>query len=160
MSGASPTFTEDKSVQESSSVVQADEDWDIKWRRNKVMQLLSQGKSQREIAGELDVHESTISRDLDHIQQEIDEAHKHWVQQVFRENQIALTGLTEVLKYLWRIARDNRQEMGDRMKAYLLIMECYNNRLTTVINKHMVKGMREQYQQWLKKEEEMDDNAR
>ena len=154
MSDASSNLTERKDLQVPSTDVQ--DSWDIQWRRNKVMELLSQGKTQREIAKELKVHESTISRDLDHIQEEIDEGHKHWVQHVFRENQLALVGLNEVLKDLWRIARDTTQDMADRMKAYLLIMQCHNNKLTAVYNKQFTKALKNQYEEWLNKEENQE----
>jgi Trp operon repressor len=156
MSDASISLTEPEQSQVPASTVQAEQErWDIKWRRGKVLELLSQGKNQREIARELQVHESTISRDLDYIQKEIDEAHQNWVQHVFRENQIVLIGMNEILKDAWRIARDEQLDLSDRMKAYELIISCYNNKLTAVYNKRLTGALREEYKTWLQKEEQV-----
>jgi hypothetical protein len=155
-SDARVSLPEPEQPQVPASVPQVEEEnWDIKWRRGKVLELLSQGKNQREIARELQVHESTISRDLDHIQKEIDEAHQNWVQHVFRENQIVLVGMNEILKDAWRIARDVQLELSDRMKAYELIISCYNNKLTAVYNKRLTGALREEYKTWLQKEEQV-----
>jgi IS30 family transposase len=42
----------------------------VEWRRNKVQEFLIQGYSQWDIANNLKVDQSTISRDMDYLRQQ------------------------------------------------------------------------------------------
>ena len=53
----------------------------VTWRRNKVLELTSQGNSQVEIASILHVGEATISRDLSHIRQQAQQNLQKHIQQ-------------------------------------------------------------------------------
>jgi transcriptional regulator len=49
----------------------------IEWRREKVLELSSQGHSQRDIADTLHVNKSIISRDMAYLKQQANENLKH-----------------------------------------------------------------------------------
>jgi DNA-binding NarL/FixJ family response regulator len=42
----------------------------VEWRRRHVFELSSKGQSQTEIVSKLQISESTISKDLDHLRQQ------------------------------------------------------------------------------------------
>ena len=123
MNDANPTAIELSKLQVPN--VDTQENWDLKWRRNKTMQLLSEGKAQWEVAEELNVHESTISRGIQKMREEVDAEHTNWVKHIAFENELQLVGLTEVLKDLWAVVRNERLEIGERLRAYLRLTNCF-----------------------------------
>src|SRR5918999_2025698 len=111
----------------------------LEWRRNKVQQLLVRGYSQWDIADELQIDQSTVSRDIQCIRQEAQEnLQKHIQEKLPEEYHRCLTGLNQVLKLSWDIANrskdgngnDNGQTMTmtddkTRLQALSLINDCY-----------------------------------
>jgi DNA-binding NarL/FixJ family response regulator len=57
-------------VQELSTKIQ------VEWRRRQVFELSSKGLSQVEIARKVQIHESTISRDIDYLKEQSKDAVK------------------------------------------------------------------------------------
>jgi IS30 family transposase len=53
---------------------------EIEWRRCKVWELLSQGNSEREIGGILQVHHTTVHRDLMYLRKQAQENLKTHIQ--------------------------------------------------------------------------------
>jgi IS30 family transposase len=115
----------------------------IDWRRNKVQQLLVRGYSQWDVAEELQIDQSTVSRDVQYLRQNAEaNLQKHIQQKLPEEYQRCLTGMNQVLKLSWQIAnnntpkqnshdqKDNSNTMttGDdrtRLQALSLINDCY-----------------------------------
>jgi hypothetical protein len=115
----------------------------VEWRRNKVQQLLVQGHSQWDIADELQIDQSTVSRDIQCLRQQAQENLKSHIQNKLPEEyERCLTGMNRVLKLSWQIAnnnntRDNGQDHNDngntvttgddrtRLQALSLINDCY-----------------------------------
>jgi hypothetical protein len=116
----------------------------IEWRRNKIQQLLVKGYSQWEVAEELQINQSTVSRDVHYLGQQAQEnLQRHIQQKLPEEYQRCLNGMNQVLKLGWQIANNNntRQNspthndnnsntltMGDdrtRLQALSLINDCY-----------------------------------
>jgi IS30 family transposase len=113
------------------------------WRRNKVQQLLVRGYSQWEVAEELQIDQSTVSRDVHYLRQNAQEnLQKHIQQKLPEEYQRCLTGMNQVLKLSWQIANNNTLKQngqdhndnintittGDdrtRLQALSLINDCY-----------------------------------
>ena len=48
----------------------------VEWRRRQVFQMSSKGLSQVEIARKVQIHESTISRDIDYLKEQSKDAVK------------------------------------------------------------------------------------
>jgi hypothetical protein len=113
----------------------------VDWRRNKVQQLLVRGYSQWDVAEELQIDQSTVSRDVHYLRQNAQaNLQKHIQQQLPEEYQRCLTGMNQVLKLSWQIAnntRQNSQDLNDnsntitsgddrtKLQALSLINDCY-----------------------------------
>ena len=94
----------------------------VDWRRNKVQQLLVRGYSQWDVAEELQIDQSTVSRDIKYIRQQAQEnLQKHIQQKLPEEYQRCLTGMNQVLKLSWHIAnntpKQNDQDHNDNVNT-------------------------------------------
>jgi predicted transcriptional regulator len=112
----------------------------VDWRRNKVQQLLVRGYSQWDVAEELQIDQSTVSRDVKYLRQNAQaNLHKHIQQKLPEEYECCSTGMNQVLKLSWQIANNNTKGQeynennntittGDertRLQALSLINDCY-----------------------------------
>ena len=114
----------------------------VDWRRNKVQQLLVKGYSQWDVAEELQIDQSTVSRDIQYLRHQAQQnLQKHIQQKLPEEYQRCLTGMNQVLKLSWQIANNNKQNGQDhndnnnntlttgdertRLQALSLINDCY-----------------------------------
>jgi predicted transcriptional regulator len=112
----------------------------VDWRRNKVQQLLVRGYSQWDVAEELQIDQSTVSRDVHYLRHRAQQnLQKHIQQKLPEEYQRCLTGMNQVLKLSWQIANNNTKGQeynennntittGDertRLQALSLINDCY-----------------------------------
>ena len=74
----------------------------IDWRRDKVLELSSQGYSQIEIATDLQIDKSVICRDLVYLRQQVNENLKTHIQDKLPEEyQNCMVGINQVLKICW-----------------------------------------------------------
>ena len=95
----------------------------VDWRRNKVQQLLVRGYSQWDVAEELQIDQSTVSRDVQYLRQNAQQnLQKHIRQKLPEEYQRCLTGMNQVLKLTWQIAnnknsRQNGQDHNDNINT-------------------------------------------
>ena len=81
----------------------------IEWRRAKVLELSSQGHSQREIADTIHVGIGTINRDMVYLRNEAQENLKTHIQQKLPEEyQNCMVGINQVLKICWEIVNKSR----------------------------------------------------
>jgi IS30 family transposase len=96
----------------------------IEWRRAKVLELSSQGYSQIEIATNLQVDKSIISRDMTYLRQQAQEnLQRHIHEVVPEEYQKTMVGINQVLSMAWSIVSkdiDNRTKLD----ALRLINDC------------------------------------
>jgi predicted transcriptional regulator len=122
----------------------------VDWRRNKVQQLLVKGYSQWDVAEELQIDQSTVSRDIQYLRHQAQEnLQKHIQQKLPEEYQRCLTGMNQVLKLSWQIANNNTkgQDHNDnnnntlttcdertRLQALSLINDCYKYIMDLTIN--------------------------
>jgi hypothetical protein len=116
----------------------------LQWRRNKVLELSSQGRSQPEIATILQVGLGTVSRDILFLREQArDNLSTHINDRIPEEYQSCLK---QVLKLSWDIAdksknynNDNSQTatMTDdktRIQALALANDCYKYRMDLTTN--------------------------
>ena len=81
----------------------------IEWRRAKVLELSSQGHSQREIADTIHVGIGTINRDIAYLRSEAQENLKTHIQDKLPEEyQNCMIGINQVLKICWEIVNKSR----------------------------------------------------
>jgi predicted transcriptional regulator len=62
----------------------------VDWRRNKVQQLLVRGYSQWNVAEELQIDQSTVSRDIQYLRQQAQKNLQKHIQQKLPEDTIAV----------------------------------------------------------------------
>jgi YD repeat-containing protein len=81
----------------------------IEWRRSKVLELSSQGHTQIEIATNLQVDGSIVSRDMAYLKQKAHENLKTHIQDKLPEEyQNCMVGINQVLKICWDIVNKSR----------------------------------------------------
>jgi Trp operon repressor len=78
-------------------------------RRDKVLELSSQGHIQRDIADTLNVNKSIISRDIAYLKQQApDNLKTHIQDKLPQEYQKCMVGIKQVLKICWEIINKSR----------------------------------------------------
>ena len=110
----------------------------LQWRRNKVLELSSQGRSQPEIASILQVGLGTVSRDILFLREQArDNLSTHINDRLPEEYQSSMAGLKQVLKESWDIADKSKNYNNDngqtttmtddrtRIQALALANDCY-----------------------------------
>lgn len=113
------------------------EDFEHQARQAKVLMLHSKGFSQSEIARQLNVNQSTISRDLAEIRNKARKSLDTYVkEEIPNEFQIYISGLNQIIKNLWEIVEDKQNpkiSVKDRAYILSLLMQCYSKRIEMLI---------------------------
>ena len=104
-------------------------------RLSKVVSLYSKGLNQEEIAQELHIDQSTVSRDLQFIKQEAKkQIEKYLREDILFEYLRYMAGSTEVTRKLWEIVQDQNTTSKEKSNALSVLMQSYNSRLQTLTN--------------------------
>jgi predicted transcriptional regulator len=102
-------------------------------RLSKVISLYSKGLNQQEIAQELNVDQSTVSRDLQYIRNEAKiKIEKYLRNDILFEYVRYMAGSNEITRYLWEIVQDNETTAKEKTNALSCLMQSYNSRLQTL----------------------------
>src|ERR1041385_8365668 len=110
----------------------------VEWRRNKVLELLSKGDSQSEIAKTLQVDLSIISRDLAYLRQQAKSNIKRYIdERLPEEYEKCLVGLTAILKEAWTTSYQT-EDKREKIQALSLAKECYSMKLDLLTNATVV----------------------
>ena len=110
----------------------------VEWRRRQVFELSSKGLTQVEIARKLQIHESTISRDLDYLREQSKENLRKYIDQKLPEEyEKCLVGLTSILKEAWNTAEQS-EDVREKIQALYLAKECYGMKLELLTNATIV----------------------
>jgi predicted DNA-binding transcriptional regulator YafY len=103
-------------------------------RLAKIISLLSKGLTQLEIAQEIGVDQSTISRDLQYLKQEAKKKiEKYLNEDILFEYLRYIAGSNEVTRHLWEIVQSPRTATKDKTNALSLLTQSYNKRLELLI---------------------------
>jgi hypothetical protein len=105
----------------------------IEWRRDRVLELSSQGFNQSDIAFALKVDKSIISRDMAYLNHKAQDNLRHHIHEIIpAEWQKAMNSLNQVLRLTWAIVSKTPDEKT-RLQAMTLITEVnkYKNDLAT-----------------------------
>jgi hypothetical protein len=106
----------------------------IEWRKNQVLELSSQGYTEREIASRLQVHCTTVHRDLVFLNKQAREnLQKHIHETIPAEYQKAMNSLNQVLRMTWSIVGKTEDEKT-RLQALALINDVNKYRTELVTN--------------------------
>lgn len=97
----------------------------LDWRRNKVLELASQGYNQSEIARILQISQPTINRDIAFLRKEAKEnIHRYIDEELPAEYEKTRVGITSILRDALGIAKNAVNEK-DKIQALSLAKECY-----------------------------------
>jgi hypothetical protein len=98
----------------------------IEWRRARVLELSSQGRTEREIATILKVGPATVGRDLSYLNKQARENLKSHVQDRLPDQyQKCMNGLNQVLKIGWNIVQSDSSSAANRLQALALVNDSY-----------------------------------
>jgi transposase len=101
----------------------------VEWRRTKVLELLSKGDSQSEIAKVLQVDLSTISKDVYHLRQQAKSNIKQYIdERLPEEYEKCLVGLNAITREAWNTATST-EDKREKIQALSLAKECYSMKL-------------------------------
>jgi predicted transcriptional regulator len=110
----------------------------VEWRRAKVLEMISKGNSQTEIAGILQVDLSIVSRDVSYIRQQAKQNIKKYIdERLPEEYEKCLVGLTSILREAWNTAT-NTEDKREKIQALSLAKECYGMKLDLLTNATVV----------------------
>src|ERR671923_2311299 len=111
----------------------------IKWRRAKIMELLSKGESnQSEIARILQVDKSIICRDIAYLRQQAKTNIKKYIdERLPEEYEKCLVGLNAITREAWNTAH-NTEDKREKIQALSLAKECYSMKIDLLTNATVV----------------------
>jgi predicted transcriptional regulator len=102
-------------------------------RLSKVISLYSKGLNQEEIAQELHVDQSTVSRDLQYITHEARiKIEKYLRDDILFEYVRYMVGSNEITRHLWDIVQNSDTTTKEKTNALSCLMQSYNSRLQTL----------------------------
>jgi hypothetical protein len=112
----------------------------LEWRRAKVLELSSQGRSQPEIARILQIRQPTINRDLQYLRREAKENIRKYIDDKLPfEYQKCLVGLDSILARTWDIANNTESLERDRLQAASIGMQAYAMKIDLLTSATVVK---------------------
>jgi hypothetical protein len=111
----------------------------VEWRRAKVLELLSKGGSQSDIAKTLQVDLSIVSRDVYFLRQQAKTNIKKYIdERLPEEYEKCLVKLTALTKEAWKTAEQSTQDKREKIQALSLAKECYSMKLDLLTNATVV----------------------
>src|SRR4051794_31326212 len=110
----------------------------VEWRRAKVLELLSKGDSQSEIAKVLQVDLSIISRHVYFLRQQAKSNIRRYIdERLPEEYEKCLVGLNAITKEAWNAAQST-EDKREKIQALSLAKECYSMKLDLLTNATVV----------------------
>ena len=110
----------------------------IEWRREKVLELASDGYGIREIARILEISHPTVSRDIQRLRHKAKEQIRKYIdEQVPFEYHKTLTGLQNIIKSMSDII-SNPTDNKEIMQASGIKMQALNMKMELVSNANLV----------------------
>jgi hypothetical protein len=97
----------------------------LEWRRSQVLELASQGYSQRDIARRLQVDPAAVNRDIQFLRKQARENLQHHIHdKIPEEYQNCMTGLKRIIKQTTEIA-DTATDPKTKLQAFAQLTEGY-----------------------------------
>jgi hypothetical protein len=104
-------------------------------RLSQIISLYSKGLTQFEISQQLNVNQSTISRDLQYLQEEAKkQIWKYLNEDTLLEYVRYIVGNNEISKKLWEIVQDKNIPAKEKTNALSLLNQAYTKRLEVLMN--------------------------
>ena len=112
----------------------------LQWRRNKVLELSSEGHSQPQIASILQVSLGTVNRDLQHLKRLAKANISKYINETLPlEYETCLIGLNAILTRTWDIANNPHSNERDRLRAISVTMQAYSMKIDLLSNATVVE---------------------
>jgi hypothetical protein len=110
----------------------------IQWRRNKILELSSQGYNQSEVSRILQISQPTINRDMIYLRQQAKDNIKRYIdERLPEEYEKCLVGLNAITREAWNTAHDT-EDKREKIQALSLAKECYSMKLDLLTNATVV----------------------
>jgi hypothetical protein len=110
----------------------------IQWRRNKILELSSQGYNQSEVSRILQISQPTINRDMIYLRQQAKDNIKRYIdERLPEEYEKCLVGLNAITREAWNTAQ-NTEDKREKIQALSLAKECYSMKLDLLTNATVV----------------------
>jgi predicted transcriptional regulator len=110
----------------------------LEWRRNKVVELASQGYNQSEISRILQISQPTINRDIVYLRQQAKENIRKYIdERLPEEYEKCMVGLNAITKEAWNTAQ-NTEDKREKIQALSLAKDCYSMKLDLLTNATVV----------------------
>ena len=107
-------------------------------RRDRVLELTSQGYSQRQISTILQISHGTVGNDQSFLRQKAKENIKSYVdERLPEEYEKCLVGITSILREAWTTSH-RAQDNKEKIQALSLAKECYSMKLDLLTNATVV----------------------
>src|SRR5689334_24311071 len=111
----------------------------VEWRRNKVLELLSMGNPQIDIAKTLQVDLSIISRDVYYLRQQSKANIRKYIdERLPEEYEKCLVGLTAILREAWNTSQKT-EDKREKIQALSLAKDCYSTKIDLLTNATVVE---------------------
>src|ERR671931_760088 len=111
----------------------------VEWRRAKVLELISKGDTQSDIAKTLQVDLSIISRDVYFLRQQAKDNIKKYIdERLPEEYEKCLVGLNVILREAWNTAHDT-EDKREKIQALSLAKDCYSMKMDLLTNATVVE---------------------
>ena len=112
----------------------------LEWRRSKVLELSSEGRSQSDISRILQVSPATINTDILFLKQEAKMNIRNYIDERLPfEYQKCLVGLDAILRKTWDIANSMENLDKDRLQAISVGMQAYAMKIDLLSNATVVE---------------------
>ena len=112
----------------------------LQWRRSKVLELSSEGRSQPQIASILQVSLGTVNRDLQHLKRSATANISKYINETLPlEYETCLIGLNAILAKTWDIANNPHSNERDRLQAISISMQAYSMKIDFLTNATVVE---------------------
>jgi Trp operon repressor len=112
----------------------------LEWRRARVLELSSQGRTEREIATMLRVGAATVARDLSFLHKQArDNLKLHIHDRLPAQYHKCQNGLDQVLKMAWNMILTDTVNQSNRLQAFSLISDCYRYQMDLSTNAGIIE---------------------
>ena len=102
----------------------------LQWRRNKILELSSQGHSERDIAANMQIALGTVNKDIQYLKKLARTNISKYINETLPlEYQKCMIGLDAILLKTWAVVNNIDSMERDKLQAISIAMQAYNMKL-------------------------------
>ena len=114
----------------------------IDWRRDKVLELSVKGHNQTNISKILNIHKSTINRDIEYLRTIAKENLKQHIEDRLPfEYEQCLQGITQIIQHVWMLSEKSDNSIKEKLHSLSLAKDCYLIKMDLLTNSHLLKDV-------------------